>query len=60
MLAPPIRRSADPPIRRRAGAQIHLGDGERPDLAALNRLLRGEREPNAEADLPRVGGQALR
>ncbi|MGW4824021.1 MBL fold metallo-hydrolase [Streptomyces sp. NPDC004227] len=49
-----------PPIRRRAGAQIHLGAGERPNLAALNRLLRGEREPNVEADLARVGGEALR
>lgn len=48
-----------PPVRERSGATVHLGEGERNNLGALNRLLRGERDSNTLVDLDRVGGTEL-
>ncbi len=48
-----------PPVRQRSGATVHLGEGERDNLGALNRLLRGERTANIVDDLERVGGTEL-
>lgn len=48
-----------PPVRQRSGAAVHLGEGERPNLEAMNRLRRGERAPNTAADLERTGATDL-
>lgn len=48
------------PIRGASGARVYLGAGERPALEAMERLLRGEREPHIAADLDRVGASQLR
>jgi glyoxylase-like metal-dependent hydrolase (beta-lactamase superfamily II) len=47
-------------IRDAAGAEVYLGAGERPALEAMERLLRGEREPHIAADLDRLGAGELR